>query len=119
MDRRAGQHRPFLGHSHGRPVTGLRVRLANLQPRLLPGWGLAGGGHGQERGGGDEYVDHEGQVPAAAARLVCPLPQVRHQRQVVRLHRQGQQTQWMAKSPRLSRLQHEGGLVRAVLRRLL
>lgn len=119
MDRRSGQHGPLLGSPRGPAAATVRVLLADLLARLLPIRGLAGRRHGQERRGGDAHVQDDGEVPAAAARLVCPLPEVRHLRQVVHLHRQGRQAERLAESPRLPGLSHQGGLVRAQLRRLV
>lgn len=49
---------------------------ADLLAGLLPHWGMAGRGHGEQQCGG--VAPHQaGQVPAAPARELRALPQVR------------------------------------------
>lgn len=56
---------------------------------------MAGGGHGELSRGGPAR-GQAGPLPAAAARVVRVVAQVRGLREVVRVHRQGQSAQRLA-----------------------
>ena len=95
VDRRAGQHGALVGPARGPPAAAARLHLADLLAGLLPDGRVARRRHGelQRRGAAR---DQARQVPAAPARVVRALAQVRLLRQVVRVHRQGQSPQRLA-----------------------
>ncbi|XP_058138249.1 transducin-like enhancer protein 2 isoform X3 [Dasypus novemcinctus] len=92
VDRGPGQHGALLGPAGGPPAAAARLQLPDFFPGPLPQPGLAGRGHGKQQRG-DPARAQAGEVPAAPARELCALPQVRLLRAVVCEHREGQPAQ--------------------------
>ncbi|XP_044300822.1 transducin-like enhancer protein 3 isoform X9 [Varanus komodoensis] len=92
LDRRPGQHGALLGPAGRQAAAAARLHLPDLLAGLLPHGRVAGRGHGEQQRGG--AAPQQGrQVPAAPARELRPLAQVRLLREVVRQHREGQSAQ--------------------------
>ncbi|XP_015742162.1 transducin-like enhancer protein 1 isoform X1 [Coturnix japonica] len=89
----------------------------DLLPGALPDGRVAGSGHGEQQRG--SAAPHQArQVPAAPARELRPLPQVRRLREVVCEHGEGQPAQRLAHPVWSQHLPVQGNLLRPQLRRL-
>ncbi|XP_015742164.1 uncharacterized protein LOC107325617 isoform X3 [Coturnix japonica] len=117
VDGGVGQHGALLGPAGRAAAAAARLHLPDLLPGALPDGRVAGSGHGEQQRG--SAAPHQArQVPAAPARELRPLPQVRRLREVVCEHGEGQPAQRLAHPVWSQHLPVQGNLLRPQLRRL-
>ena len=99
LDRRSGQHGPLVGPQRGKTTPATWLQQSDILPWLLSHRRLVICRHGEQQCWSPPHYS-AGQVSAPSPRELCPQPQVRQLRQVVRLHWQRQSPQRLEDSVR-------------------